>query len=244
MRLTFILLLFPLLLSAQVQRVAPFYMGAAAPPAGGGDSVKYEADAGVTIEYGATTSVNLTVGSQSNRAVIVFTYTDTDSGTTITVGGNAATKFGVFTDLSGTGRYSVWYRLNPSSGTNAVAFSGTNNDAGRMTAYSLYNVNQTTPIRLRVTNSSAGAATLSASLTSCTVRELLLCLMDVSGGTTGITSTDDSGQTRQDSGTYFSVFSSTKAVATAGTNTIGYNTISNTGVPSGIIAVAVQPPSP
>ena len=95
-------------------------------------------------------SGSITVGSNSNRALFIFImYNGTpgsDSGFAVTVGGNAATLV-QSTNSGGDNGIMLYKYLNPSTGSNSISF--THSDAsfvGVITAISMYNVHQTTPL--------------------------------------------------------------------------------------------------
>lgn len=223
-------------------------MGSVATGGGGGtttDTVHYENVATAMIEYNNPSfTLNVAKGSGNNRGVIVKYFIDgAASSPSVTVGGSSCTQYGTATDHAGTGYYYCWYILDANlgaAGDKTVAVNGVSGQAGRVVAYSLYDVNQTTPIRTEGNTTTSGTS-VSTTIASCTQKELLIDMTDVSGSTTGITLTDGAGQIRRATGQYFSAASCTQRGATGNTS-ISYSWTGSQAV--GMRVIAVQSPNP
>lgn len=105
-------------------------------------------------ESGTTVSVTLTVANQSNRALVALignSSSRTISGVAYTAGsGGAWAKLGSILNGGAGVEYEIWSSVAPSTGSVTVqaTFSSTINAGsdGVIEMYSLYNVDQTTPV--------------------------------------------------------------------------------------------------
>lgn len=121
----------------------------------------------------STCDVSITVASgNSNRLLVVIANTDTDTDVDITSvaftlqGGSANTDaFSYFNFASDVGRrQEVWYFIAPAEGNATIRATFASAVGGSVAAYSLYNVDQTTPLDGFV----KGGAGLSLNVTSAT----------------------------------------------------------------------------
>jgi len=187
-------------------------------------AVGYDTIQGTQIIYGTPTT-NITVASNNSRALIALVELDGAvlTGVSDNVGG-AFTQYGSVYTQVGSSVY-VYYFLNPTTGAHTISVAGTGANAGRIFVYSLYNVNQTTPIFNEGANwaGGGGETTLSASIANCTAGMLLLSCINTTD-----TIADDVGQTLRDSGPSYLASSSTKTGS--GAVTMGYNSMPSAAI--------------
>lgn len=132
----------------------------------------YQSDGGIQWDTDVTgngTSVNITIGSNSNRVLIAY-FIGLAGAPAPTFDGVAMTLI-TSVVIAGVGReLFCYYLVAPNTGTKTLSWTGTND----YSAYSFYNVSQTSPINTSG-NSSAVASTVDVVL-SPTVEGTVLCV--------------------------------------------------------------------
>lgn len=124
--------------------------------AGSGSLQTITQDAVSTVQHNAgTTSLTWshTVGSQSNRILLVGFSTYQTGASSVTYGGVNLTKIATSANTGNQAYSEVWYLKNPASGTASVVINLSASSAIVADSVSYYNVNQTTPFGTAATNS-------------------------------------------------------------------------------------------
>jgi len=150
-------LLIPLLIFAVLGLVTPAYAA---------DTVTFDA---ASINQN---NFNFTVGNNPNRILLVVACNSTASVpvTAVSYNGVSMTKLDTATYHSTIGETTSWYLLAPSTGLNAVAFTGGSAFNGQV--YSYYNVAQTVPEAHKITDG-ASSATITSSITTIAANALV-----------------------------------------------------------------------
>jgi hypothetical protein len=115
---------------------------------------------------GSTQTWNHTVGSGSNRVLVVTTSSMDESANSVTFNGQALTLIGRQNDGDNATRISMWYRINPASGSGTIQvnYAGSTGEK-TMGATSWSNVDQVTPVGTFVSQSGS-SGTASVTVTS------------------------------------------------------------------------------
>ncbi|WP_081590466.1 right-handed parallel beta-helix repeat-containing protein [Blastomonas sp. AAP53] len=118
----------------------------------------------------SSVSMNHTVGSGSNRFLIVTVAIERDSDrvTAITYAGQPLTFFGTRVDPTNTARLEVWRLIAPATGTNTVSVTFNSSASVVVAAISFANVDQANPIAASQFASGTGASDASVSVASAT----------------------------------------------------------------------------
>lgn len=177
---------------------------------GGGGSTPptFDAASSAELENGSSKSFSHTVGSGSNRLLIVgISWYDPNSGASITSvvynGTETLTKLDhANTSPSGDGRGEIWYRVNPSSGAhNIVVTFSTGGQYATIGAVSVADANQSTPFGTPAKATGTGTSA-SVNVTSAD-DELVIAVLDYASTsqTTTVTGTGTSRWTKLSSNT-------------------------------------------
>lgn len=134
------------------------------------NGIQFDASAAASGSTGGSANTWSHTCTGSNRLLIVVLTGPPDSGAysgnAVTYNGISMTEIGHTAVDNGTGDWyvSMWYLLNPASGTNTVSFTGSNNLAGSSASYT--GVNQSGQPDGSATANSAGSAVTTKTFTS------------------------------------------------------------------------------
>lgn len=200
------------------------YFSASAPA--GPETITWDAKTTIAAPSGASSPVawNHTIGSGTDRAIIVGCATAFDVGTlAVTVGGNSMTRSTGTLDSSGlVYQTHVFKYANPSSGVQSISVSWTSGGSDHRVlcaAISYSGTNQASIIEVS-TGAYSGNGDLTTTLTTLTDNDVLISVLNDNGAGTQ-TGSPTAGQTVQsyigDVGVNnYSLYMSTRAVTTAG----------------------------
>lgn len=123
----------------------------------------------------STITLNHTVGSNSNRFLIVTVAIERDDErvTSVTYAGQAMTFVGTSVDPNLTSRLEVWRLIAPATGTNTVSVTLNASAATVVAAISFANVDQSNPIAASQFASGTGSSDASVSVASATDQVVL-----------------------------------------------------------------------
>lgn len=199
------------------------YFSASAPA--GPETITWDAKTTIPAPSGASSPVawNHTIGSGTDRAIIVGCATAFDVGTlAVTVGGNSMTRSTGTTDNGFPYQTQVFQYPNPPSGVQSISVSWTSGGSDHRVlcgALSYSGVSQASTIEVS-TGAYSGNGDLTTTLTTITDDDVLIGVLNDNGSGTQ-TGSPTSGQTVQvyigDVGVNnYSLYMSTRSVTTAG----------------------------
>lgn len=150
----------------------------------GGITYDTSASATVTTSAGGGVTIGFSVGSNSNRVVVIHIISISSSGVTATYAGLSMTPAFSQQAIGATGEYIyAFYIVAPTVGSNNFVFAGMGNaETVNYAAYSYYNVAQTGTIAQAPINTASSTNTVSQTVTPNNSGSLLLSVVGVNIG--------------------------------------------------------------
>ena len=191
----------------------------------------------------SSVTMNHTVGSGSNRLLIVSVAIERDTGrvTAITYAGQALTFVGTSVDPTATARVEVWRLIAPATGTNTVSVTFNSSSSVVIGAISFANVHQTTPIAASQFATGNGVLTASASVASAADQ---VVMATISANDAADTVTAGSGQT-----SHWNVLNAADVIGAGSTKpglasstSMSYTLQTAQGWTMGLVAIQPAPP--
>src|SRR5438445_1905879 len=158
-----------------------------------GIAVDNLATSAVSTDSSGLVTISFTVGTGANRLLIVGGTVDNSAITGVTYGGTALTQAVADTLKPLT---SIWYLVNPTSGTASVVVTSTASKGAVIGVISFTGVDQTTPVPTTAKNDNAGGTTSPATV-SITNANANAWVMDVAGSSNGGGLTNGASTTQQ-----------------------------------------------
>ncbi len=171
-----------------------------------------------SIDSSGHVTISFTVGTGTNRLLIVGGTVDNKAITGVTYGGTALTQAVADTQFPIT---SIWYLVNPPSGTASVVVTSTASTPAVIGVISFTGVDQTTPIPTTATNDNANAHT-SPATGSITNANANAWVMDVVGS--GVTGGYTNGASTT---TQWNIFGTPGSGASSRSGPLSPNTVTN-----------------